>query len=1708
MAFNSVLQMYLDWANSLLCEHGIVINELKEFQDGRIFSLLVEILTGTRLFPSSEGCDDDDDISSLDRVQTILDYLTGLGIKLKVSASGVQKGELKSILDVIWAIILHFTIHSPDTPMQQKTVRSGKKQLIQWCASQLGETSLDTSKGLAQCFEKNNKLAELIGLFCSYSNSSAETYVNNLTSALIASEEHFGIAKSLLSPADVIKGTVEEHALTIYLALLRRKVTQLATDNDPSEKSSDINTSAGLPEGLTEETANSLSQTFSFKFMRSPSVSSTSAKPHPSSTSHRTPPSHDAVTGEGDNTEPVVRKKTAPLPSKIPVSSARLHQPPSKTEDSAPIPESSSRKRHQEATDEQKHMASSTDKGFKMPSGIPVRKTQKLSTIQPVQTSTPNSKQKQFLELNHQRDGVDDAGDIGQRGHAGLFLKQETEQQHGQRRMQKVGSDQNSTKRAEDRVELDLSDIEQDDEVNKEQLEEKTEKDVALDDRTSSIQKFTKTRIRDDRTLTEIEKNMTSAEVENKQMPTSSTKDNLRLREEKGGLSERQKRQDGEEEIKEHEKVDVKVSSRICAFVREDGDGARTAEGQVSRGRTKEDERKTNEADSSIEKSFTTEDLALLRRGEELSIMIPKGLDLSGSRSDELLSMLEAIGTEGKQLRQELNEAKAREDFLTKKLNERFSSQEEEVINRLVGELEMLRRENQRLFQELATAREAGAEDRKRCENLQAAVERLEMDVERLTAENFRLKFAADTGYQVTGDDLMAAMSDADTGFQSLPSPGKDGSRREIQDNVPSPILEAQSEHETRLLAMKTETESMRKLQELLTKAHAENRRLKAIQQSAESNTNHEVEMAKVKAELGLAQVEGERLREERAQLKKEVEEGRQEIEEQMQKYKELETIMVKYTREERESHRDAVKHGEERTDCVKETQKDSSSEVLMRSHPSGVQSEQNVRNNPMDHLGYQSEALHSFNVRGGQSGSATSDNFSNSAKEGILRNTYPKSSDDSGLAHKSLGNDFDEDSGRVDAKATVPTDQLVSRAFVIRNDGRGSMQELPSSKVSLTLPLASLDAGSDGTMHIDGEDDTQGALNYPRETPVAVVDWKYLAMSPSPENEMRTIAQYVARPRDLETPSEIESETESRASDLFMSSNVSSPIGRLLSASERRPSLGGLIVARAQTSPEGDQGDSPVYSGDSQVKDDTLIDESYLETSPDYVTADENSVGRTSAVNKQTVMYEASDSSKVLLREDGLTPYYTPMVQRNKLKFSSLSSSLESLRSISRKAREDIDAEHPTTDIVSKKEEPKMEQNVPTLEVERKWIQEELGRIRLDNNIPGEKYPDLARRLSEDKQFESIALSSSRENLPFLPPRNVPRWRKFQFRSRSSRTSEAMQQPSSLQSAVHSNGAGFRRSPTRTVSLTRLDMSVGTGDELLKTSPTLGLGTSLSYRQKTSPERSYVQRAVSPIRSSSDDMSDEYKPLPDELRKPHVLAERTPVKANKRTVPTQQTNPSSVQSLPPTHSLTNSGNDSKRKMTTASPSSKDIHPPLANGSMGGYETCSDPSIQPVLAGNASPPKSRDLPITGTGTDSKVTSGSLSRVSDPATGIVSTIPQHTKASKLSPHSKVVENPSGREDLFSTQTISDLQKPDLDKNGGSGGIFSPLTPNDLDTLAEKIIQEADSGVSLTGNASIKNGFPTNMYEHRLLSKDEQTYANSLIAKYIEHSQDKV
>ena len=46
--------MYLGWANSLLCEQGILIDGLHQLRDGTVFCQLIELLTGTQLIPKEQ----------------------------------------------------------------------------------------------------------------------------------------------------------------------------------------------------------------------------------------------------------------------------------------------------------------------------------------------------------------------------------------------------------------------------------------------------------------------------------------------------------------------------------------------------------------------------------------------------------------------------------------------------------------------------------------------------------------------------------------------------------------------------------------------------------------------------------------------------------------------------------------------------------------------------------------------------------------------------------------------------------------------------------------------------------------------------------------------------------------------------------------------------------------------------------------------------------------------------------------------------------------------------------------------------------------------------------------------------------------------------------------------------------------------------------------------------------------------------------------------------------------------------------------------------------------------------------------------------------------------------------------------------------------------------------------------------------------------
>ncbi|XP_078660394.1 uncharacterized protein LOC144904999 isoform X3 [Branchiostoma floridae x Branchiostoma belcheri] len=229
-SFSSILQVYQGWANSVLCEGGYLIEDLTELQNGALLCCLVDILTGSHLTPTSQI---NSPTASLENVEKVLSHLRQHGIKLNVTARGVVCGELKSLLDVVWALILHYTVHNKDCNPFQRTVRVGKRLLLEWCSSQLPDLPININGSMAYNYSKHSVLTKLIGKYCCMPHLGSPgqtTDVMTLTNAVLAAEEKFGVSKLIVSPSEILNGTADDHALMIYTALLRRKISLLQED--------------------------------------------------------------------------------------------------------------------------------------------------------------------------------------------------------------------------------------------------------------------------------------------------------------------------------------------------------------------------------------------------------------------------------------------------------------------------------------------------------------------------------------------------------------------------------------------------------------------------------------------------------------------------------------------------------------------------------------------------------------------------------------------------------------------------------------------------------------------------------------------------------------------------------------------------------------------------------------------------------------------------------------------------------------------------------------------------------------------------------------------------------------------------------------------------------------------------------------------------------------------------------------------------------------------------------------------------------------------------------------------------------------------------------------------------------------------------------------------------------------------------------------
>ncbi|XP_064626782.1 uncharacterized protein LOC135487207 isoform X2 [Lineus longissimus] len=324
----SVVQLYHAWLNSILNEEDLHIANLTELQDGVTLYHLIGIL-----YPDSK---DDHKFQAsrekiaIQRLQGVLDLLYRNGVKISVGAHEILQGDTKALLDVLWGIILNFFIHTPERPPTQRTVRVAKRNLLDWCKQQQPDLAFNIHASLGKNFGKSDVLARIISTNCRVEES--EELIEYLSNAVSATEDQLGIDKDILNPVDIIDGTIDEHALLVYLALVKRKSQLKGKSNDPTST---------IPNGIPEVLNNPvLLNTNNLRRSPSPKPTSLRNSPTPETDSPRNSPIPKAASPRNSP----IPKAASPRNSPIPKEASHRNSPIPKAASprNSPIPKADS----------------------------------------------------------------------------------------------------------------------------------------------------------------------------------------------------------------------------------------------------------------------------------------------------------------------------------------------------------------------------------------------------------------------------------------------------------------------------------------------------------------------------------------------------------------------------------------------------------------------------------------------------------------------------------------------------------------------------------------------------------------------------------------------------------------------------------------------------------------------------------------------------------------------------------------------------------------------------------------------------------------------------------------------------------------------------------------------------------------------------------------------------------------------------------------------------------------------------------------------------------------------------------------------------------------------------------------------------------------------------------------------------------------------
>lgn len=218
----SVLQVYLNWVNSVLSsEGGTPCQGVGTVQEGKILCQLID-----HLCPSvtlQKNVQNSGNTTPQGYLRAALDHMRSHGIKFHFTPQDILDGDIKSILDVLWLIILNYAVHSIGSSPYQRSVGIGKKLLLDWCQEELQE-DFDPQNSLTYNLCTGDWFLKLLAKNSGIPLDEDIEREENLRIQLLAIEQKYGIKHKLISPKDITEGTVDEHTLMIYISLLRLKI--------------------------------------------------------------------------------------------------------------------------------------------------------------------------------------------------------------------------------------------------------------------------------------------------------------------------------------------------------------------------------------------------------------------------------------------------------------------------------------------------------------------------------------------------------------------------------------------------------------------------------------------------------------------------------------------------------------------------------------------------------------------------------------------------------------------------------------------------------------------------------------------------------------------------------------------------------------------------------------------------------------------------------------------------------------------------------------------------------------------------------------------------------------------------------------------------------------------------------------------------------------------------------------------------------------------------------------------------------------------------------------------------------------------------------------------------------------------------------------------------------------------------------------------